>query len=108
MDVTAAMKEYAETKISKLTKYYDNLHSVEVIFDIEAEQPLVEIIVTASRKATFVATHRNDDLYACIDVCSDKISQQLRRHKDKVRNRHSAPLSETSMSQSKTLESEGE
>ena len=88
MDVTSALREYAETKVEKLSKYYNGIQSIEVILDIEADQPLVEIVVQASRKTTFVAHHREPDMYASVDQCVDKVAQQLRRHKDKIRDRH--------------------
>jgi putative sigma-54 modulation protein len=91
MDVTNAIREYVESKASRLRRFYNGLHSIEVILDVEAEKPVVEIVVTASRKSTFVATHRDNDMYACVDQCLQKISEQLRRHKGKVRHRQGAP-----------------
>ena len=35
MDVTPALKAYAEEKANKLTKYYDRIQEIEVIFDAE-------------------------------------------------------------------------
>ena len=55
----------------------------------------MEIVVTATRKNTFVATHRDDDMYAALDQCLHKITEQLRRHKDRVRDRHGPPHEET-------------
>ena len=94
MEVTDAMKKYVEEKTSKLPRFYDNIQSIETIIDIEADQPVVEIVVTAKRKNTFVATQRNNDMYACVDQCLHKIAGQLRRHKDKVRDRQGPPRSE--------------
>jgi putative sigma-54 modulation protein len=91
MNVTDAIRQYAESKAEKLPKYYDNIQSIEVVINMDGGKPSVEIIVQASRKSTFVAHHRGDDLYASIDECVDKVSQQLRRHKDKVRDRQGAP-----------------
>ncbi len=91
MEVTEALREYAEEKAARFPKFYDNIQSIEVIMDIEAGKPQVEIVVQATRKATFVAHHREDDMYACVDQCSDKIVQQLRRHKDKMRDRKGSP-----------------
>lgn len=95
MAATASMKQYIEAKMAKLPRYYDNVKSAEVILDMEADKPVVEIVVQAKRKMTFVATARDDDMYACLDQCLDKISQQLRRHKDKVRDRQGPPHAET-------------
>jgi len=94
MDVTRAMREYVESKAAKLPRYYDPIQSIEATLGMEAEKAVVEILVTARRKATFVAHHRHEDLYACVDQCLDKISEQLRRHKDKVRDRQGPPRSQ--------------
>ena len=91
MEVTEALRQHVEEKISKLPHILDSLLSVEVILDREAENAVVEAVATAHRKTTFVATHRDPDMYACIDQCLHKIIEQLRRHKDKVRDRHKPP-----------------
>ncbi len=95
MDVTDAIRQYAETKASKLNRFYDHIHTVEVILDVEADKPSVEIVASAARKSVFVATHRSDDMYACIDQCMHKIGEQLRRHKDRVRDRHNPHHNQT-------------
>jgi putative sigma-54 modulation protein len=87
MEVTDAMRQYVESKAAKLPRFYDNVLTAEVILGMEADKAVVEIVVTANRKNTFVATHRDDVMYAGIDECLRKISEQLRRHKDKVRDR---------------------
>ena len=94
MDVTDAIRQYVESKIPKLNRYYDGVGSIEVTLDVEAEQPVVEIIVTGRKKSTFVAKHRDRDMYACIDQCIHKVSEQLRRFKDKTRNHQGAPQHE--------------
>ncbi len=87
MDVTDAIREYVESKASKLPKFYDGIQSIEVILDTQADNAVVEIVAHAKRKHTFVASHRDSDLYACMDACMDKIITQLRRHKDRTRDR---------------------
>ena len=91
MDVTEALRQHVEDKISKLPRILDSLLSVEVILDREADNAVVEAVATAHRKTTFVATHRGPDMYACIDQCLHKVVEQLRRHKDKVRDRQKPP-----------------
>lgn len=84
MQASNATIEYAQRKAEKLTKYYDGIHSIEVILDIEAHQPKVELIIHAAPKLTFVAHHREEDMYASIDQCVDKAAQQIRRYKTKL------------------------
>ncbi len=93
MDVTTAMREHVESKASKLAKYYSSIQSIEVTLDMEADNSTVETVVSARKKHTFVATHRDPDMYACVDQCMHKIAEQLRRHKDKVRDHHVPPAS---------------
>jgi len=95
MDVTDAIRAHVESKVRRLPRYYDGIQSVEIILDVEAEHTVVEMLVSARRKATFVATHRNADLYAGVDRCVAKIVEQLRRHKDKVRDHQGLSLSES-------------
>jgi putative sigma-54 modulation protein len=94
MEVTDSIREFIEGKVSKLPKYLDNILAIEVILDKEANKAVTEIVVTAKKKHTFVATHRDDDLYTSVDQCVHKISEQLRRHKDKIRDRQTTGLSE--------------
>lgn len=94
MEVTNSLREYIESKAEKLPKFFDSVHSIEITLDIEADMPLTEIIARAGRKSTFVASVRDQDMYACVDQCMHKIAEQLRRHKDRVRDHH-APARNT-------------
>jgi putative sigma-54 modulation protein len=94
MEVTEALRQHVEEKVSKLPHILDTLLSVEVILDKEADNSVVEVVAAASRKNTFVATHRDPDMYTSIDGCLHKIVEQLRRHKDKVRDRQKPPHGE--------------
>jgi len=97
MDATESIRQYVQTKVGKLPRFYDSITSIEVTLDIEADLPVVEIVVHAKRRNTFVATHRDEDMYACVDQCLHKIAEQLRRHKDKVRSHQGPPHSETTV-----------
>ena len=97
MDVTDAMRQHVESKVGKLPRFYSNIQSIETTLDIQGDESVVEIVVSATRKHTFVATHRGTDMYACVDQCLDKITRQIRRHKDRVRDRHAARHSEVAL-----------
>jgi putative sigma-54 modulation protein len=95
MEVTDAIRQFVEGKVSKLPKFLDNnIQSIEVILDKEGLKAVTEIVVTAKKKHVFVATHHDDDLYASVDQCLHKIVQQLHRHKDRIRDRQATGLSE--------------
>lgn len=87
MDVSAPLKEFAQQKASKLTRYYDRIQEIEVIFDNAKESMRVEMIVIAEPGQKFIAHDDQGDAYACIDQCVDKLERQLSDHKKKFRNR---------------------
>jgi len=87
MEVTEALKTYAEQKANKLSKYYDLIQEIEVILDNTKDEVSVEMIVNAEHRNTFVAHHNDGDAYACIDGCSHKLERQITEHKKKFRNR---------------------
>ena len=87
MDVSPALKEFAEQKANKLTKYFDRIQEIEVIFDAGKDATKVEITVNAEHKQMFIAHHDQGDAYACVDGCVNKLERQLTEHKDKIRNR---------------------
>ena len=87
MDVTPPLKSYAEGKAGRLTKYYDRIQEIEVVFDAAKDQMTVEMIVNAEHKNMFIARHTDGDAYACVDGCMDKLERQLTDHKKKIRNR---------------------
>lgn len=87
MEVTPPLKDYAESKSAKLTRYYDRIQEIEVVIDNVKDSVRVEMIVNAEHKNMFVAHHDEGDAYACIDGCVDKLERQLSDHKKKIRNR---------------------
>jgi len=95
MDVTEAMRSYAEEKVGKLPRLFNGLQSVTITFDLEAGHNLVEIVAAGKHRSTFVARQQGEDMYACVDQCMHKMEQQLRRHKDRVRDRQGPPHDQT-------------
>jgi putative sigma-54 modulation protein len=91
MEVTPALKTFAEQKVAKLTKYYDRIQEIEVVLNAIKEAGKdstdVEVIVNAEHKQVFVVHHRDGDAYACIDACVQKLERQLSEHKKMHRNR---------------------
>jgi putative sigma-54 modulation protein len=87
MEVSEPLKAYAEQKANKLTRYYDRIQEIEVVFDNAKEAIRVEMIVSAEHRNMFIAHHNEADAYACIDGCVDKLERALSEHKKKFRNR---------------------
>ena len=87
MDVTEAIKSYAEEKTSKLPRYYSLINQVNVIIDGKEHSDInVEIIARGEHNKVFVAEETSEDAYKSIDIAVHKLERQLRRIKSKERN----------------------
>jgi putative sigma-54 modulation protein len=79
-------------KLDKLTRFFDRLSVIEVTVDLEhREAPDVDLRVSAGHKHDFVAVCRSTELLAAMDDVVEKMEQQLRKHKQKVQDRHRGP-----------------
>ncbi len=88
LEITPAIRQYAEEKAAKLPKYYDLIQTIDVILDgHEAKQKRAEVVVVAEHKNRFVAHHEGEDLYGCIDQALHKVQLQITSHKERYRNR---------------------
>ena len=87
LEVSEAMKHYAEEKASRLNRFFDRIHSIEVVVQKQGVQHRVEMVVTTDHQDTFVGQVDAGDCYEAIDLVVDKLEAQLRRHKEKLRNR---------------------
>ena len=92
IEITDAIREHAEEKVSKLPRYYNNIVSTDVIIEgSEGRNQSVEVIVKAANHDVFVAKEDGSDTYACIDLAVHKVERQLTKYKDKQRNNKHIP-----------------
>ena len=86
LKLTEALASYIREKVSKAEKYLDPILWVQVILSVEKHRQMAEIILHASRQ-TFRAQAVGADLYSAIDLALDKVQSQLKKHKEKIRER---------------------
>ncbi len=90
VNITGALKEYAEKKVEKILKYFDNIQDVTIELDIrdtadEDSRQFVAGIVHASQ-TVLRAEESSRDMYASIDSVCEKLATQLKKHKEKLRD----------------------
>jgi putative sigma-54 modulation protein len=87
IDITEAIKTYAERKTAKFPRYYDSINRVEVIVEgNEGGNISVEVIASAEHNKIFIAKEIGQSAYECIDLAAHKLQRQLRRMKTKERD----------------------
>lgn len=87
VDVTDALKDYTSEKLAKLERHFDQITNVHVVLSVEKVRQRAEATIHASGAELF-ADADADDMYAAIDMLTDKLDRQLLKHKEKLVNRH--------------------
>ena len=85
MIVTDSIKNYVESKLDKLNKYFteDDL-TANVLAKIRGNKQIVEVTIPTD-KFILRSEEEHDDLYAAIDLVSDKLERQIRKNKTKLK-----------------------
>ena len=85
IEVTQAIREYVEKKISKLERYFDTPPTSNVHVNLSVYNDEQEIEVTIPMTGLLLrAEEQHTDLYAAIDLVVDKLERQIRKHKTKI------------------------
>ncbi|MGF9964099.1 ribosome hibernation-promoting factor, HPF/YfiA family [Bacillus rhizoplanae] len=83
IEVTPALKEYVEKKLSKLERYFDTFPEIKVNLKVYSDKQRVEVTIPFP-DLLLRAEETNNDMYAAIDLVVDKLERQIRKHKTKV------------------------
>lgn len=86
IEVTPAIREHVEKKISKLERYFTETPNANVHVNLKTysdKNAKVEVTIPM-KNLVLRAEERNTDLYAAVDLITDKLERQIRKHKTKV------------------------
>lgn len=85
--LSPASQSKITAKVSRLKRYFDRLTALNVTVDLEnASQPTVEIVASAEHFHEMVSREHAGQLWRSVDGAVQKLEQQLRKHKEKVRD----------------------
>jgi putative sigma-54 modulation protein len=93
MEVTPAIREYAEEKIGRVAKILDShLMSAEVELYTERNRSIekgqIAEVTIYTKGHVIRAKEAASDMYAAIDLVSEKLERQVRKFKTKIVDRH--------------------
>lgn len=85
LEVTGAIRDYVERKISKLERYFDTppTSDVHVNLSVYNDEQRIEVTIPMTN-LLLRAEEQHIDLYAAIDLVVDKLERQIRKYKTKV------------------------
>lgn len=90
LTITDAIRNYIEDKIGKLERYFTNVPNATAHVKVKTYQNSgTKIEVTIPLKnVTLRAEERHDDLYAGIDLITNKLERQVRKYKTRVNRKN--------------------
>ena len=88
VDVTPAIREYVMNKLERITRHFDQVIDIAVIFSVEKLRQKAEVNLHVRGKDLH-GEATEEDLYAAIDLMIDKLDRQVVKHKECIQA-HSA------------------
>ena len=85
MELTQPIRDYIERKMSRLPHFFNRLQEIRVIIERVPHGYHVEVVSDVEHHKDYVANTEHRDLYACVDVVSDRAVRQLHEWKDRIR-----------------------
>jgi len=83
------LKSYVSDKLDRFDKYLDNPGEANVVLAVEKFRHIAEINIAGDR-LTIIGSEETNDMYSAIDMALDKLEKQIKKSKQKTRERRSA------------------
>ena len=86
LDPSEHLKAYVQDKLKRLDKYFHNPSVAGVVLTVEKHRHIAEVNIQADR-LNINGREETTDMYSAIDMVLDKIEAQVRKGKQKERER---------------------
>lgn len=93
LQITPAIKTYAEKKLSKLESFFGDIN--EAILELEVvriknkdNSHIAKITLHLPTNVTLRGEESTSDIYAAIDLLTDKMGKPLKKYHDRLKNSH--------------------
>lgn len=85
LEVTPALRQYAEDKIGKFTKYVSTISEAIVTVSVEKHRQKAEVLLKVNGYM-IQAESSTGDVYSAIDEVVEKLEKQVVKYKEKLTN----------------------
>jgi putative sigma-54 modulation protein len=89
VDITAPLKGYVEKKLDRIARHFDQVIDVHCVLTVEKLAHKAEATLHV-RGSNIHADAAEPDMYAAIDVLTDKLDRLVKKHKEKRGDHHAA------------------
>jgi len=84
IEVTDALRQAAEDRLSRLEKYLDGDGEAHVILAVEKRRHRAEVVVR-DRRVTLSAAGETGDMYSSLNLVGDRLERQAKKHREKLK-----------------------
>jgi putative sigma-54 modulation protein len=89
VDITPPLKSYVEKKLDRVVRHCDQVIDVHCVLTVEKLSHKAEATLHV-RGGNIHADAAEPDMYAAIDVLTDKLDRLVKKHKEKRGDHHAA------------------
>ena len=86
LDPTDTLKSYVRDKLDRFDRYLENPAEANVVLLVEKFRHIAEININGDR-LTINGKEETNDMYSAIDMVLDKLEKQIKKNKQKIRER---------------------
>lgn len=87
LEITPAMREYVQSKLSRVSNHFDHVIDVKVTMSVEKLVQKVEATIHVPGNDIH-AESSDENMYSAIDTLADKLDRQVLKHKEKHGDHH--------------------
>jgi len=88
------LKAYVSEKLNRFDKLLDNPAEAGVVLVVEKHRHIAEVNISGDR-LTINGKEETGDMYSAIDMVLDKLEKQIKRNKQKIRERRAGAKGQT-------------
>lgn len=89
LDSSDHLKSYVGDKLNRLDKYLDNPAEASVVLTVEKFRHIAEVNIAGDR-LNINGREETNDMYSAIDMVLDKLEKQIKKNKQKIRERRTS------------------
>jgi putative sigma-54 modulation protein len=90
LDASDHLKAYVSDKLDRFDKFLDNPAEANVVLTVEKFRHIAEINIAGDR-LNIIGKEETNDMYSAIDMVLDKLEKQIKKNKQKIRERRPMP-----------------
>lgn len=91
MELTDALKEIVQKKISKLEKYFESNIEAKATLTVQKNRQIIEVTIPFNG-VILRGEEATSDMYKSLDLVEDKLERQIRKQKTRLSRKHGGSL----------------